>query len=82
LAYKPQKAIVAIKVALVRNNIRKDEKLVPVIQTSKPLARRQPSILDGADGRVQGRKLAAWICFSLLFWGLVTIQNVVQLGAT
>jgi hypothetical protein len=71
------------------------------------------SLLRGADGRVQGRKLAAWICFflgiallvqgtflpasdgiqakvvpavvalcfSLLFWGLVTIQNVVQLVA-
>jgi hypothetical protein len=71
------------------------------------------SILRGADGRVQGRKLAAWICFflgiallvqgtfvpaadgiqakvvpavvalcfSLLFWGMVTIQNVVQLVA-
>jgi hypothetical protein len=71
------------------------------------------SILRGADGHVQGRKLAAWICFflgiallvqgtfipasegiqakvvpavvafcfSLLFWGLVTIQNVVQLVA-
>jgi hypothetical protein len=71
------------------------------------------SILRGADGHVQGRKLAAWICFflgiallvqgtfvpasdgiqakvvpavvafcfSLLFWGLVTVQNVVQLVA-
>ena len=71
------------------------------------------SILRGADGRAQGRKLAAWICFflgiallvqgtfippaagiqakvvpavvalcfSLLFWGMVTIQNVVQLVA-
>ena len=69
--------------------------------------------LRGSDGHVQGRKLAAWICFflgiallvqgtfipasdgikakvvpavvafcfSLLFWGLVTIQNVVQLVA-
>ena len=70
-------------------------------------------VLRGADGKVQGRKLAAWICFflgialliqgtflpaaegiqakvvpavvafcfSLLFWGMVTIQNVVQLVA-
>jgi hypothetical protein len=43
---------VAIKVALVRNNIRKDG------------------------------KLAAWIGCSLLFWGMVTIQNVVRLVAT
>jgi hypothetical protein len=71
------------------------------------------SLLRGSNGKVQGRKLAAWICFflgitllvqgtfipatdgiqakvvpavvalcfSLLFWGLVTIQNVVQLVA-
>lgn len=70
-------------------------------------------ILRGPDGKIQDRKLAAWIsftlgsallvqgaflpagtdiqskigpavvalCFSLLFWGLVTVQNVVQLVA-
>jgi len=78
---------------------------------NKVIVTNGESILRGADGRVQGRKLAAWICFflgiallvqgtfippaagiqakvvpavvafffSLLFWGLVTIQNVVQL---
>lgn len=72
---------------------------------------RGGDILHGADGKLQSRKLAAWICFllgvgllvqgsflpasagleskvlpavvallfSLLFWGLLTIQNVVQL---
>jgi hypothetical protein len=70
-------------------------------------------LLRGADGRIQARKLAAWICFvigvallvqgslqpasvdvqskiapavvalvfSLLFWGLVTVQNIVELVA-
>ncbi len=80
---------------------------------NKAIVTNGESILRGADGRVQGRKLAAWICFflgiallvqgtfippaagiqakvvpavvalcfSLLFWGMVTIQNVVQLVA-
>jgi len=74
---------------------------------------RGERLLCGEDGKVQSRKLAAWICFvlgivllvrgtylppdagieskivpavvalvfSLLFWGLMTIQNVVQLVA-
>lgn len=74
---------------------------------------RADGLLRGANGKVQGRKLAAWICFvvglallvqeslepatvdaqsriapavvalvfSLLFWGLVTVQNIVQLVA-
>ena len=74
---------------------------------------RGEGLVRGADGKVQDRKLAAWICFtlgiallvqgtfippaagiqakvvpvvvalcfSLLFWGMVTIQNVVQLVA-
>ena len=80
---------------------------------NKAIVTNGESILRGADGRAQGRKLAAWICFflgiallvqgtfippaagiqakvvpavvalcfSLLFWGMVTIQNVVQLVA-
>ena len=80
---------------------------------NKPSEARGESLLRGADGKIQGRKLAAWISFilgiallvqgtfippaagiqakvvpavvafvfSLLFWGLVTIQNVVQLVA-
>jgi len=74
---------------------------------------RGGSPLRGADGKLQSRKLAAWISFllgigllvqgsflppaagleskvlpalvallfSLLFWGLLTVQNVVQLVA-
>lgn len=80
---------------------------------NKTIVTNGEGILRGADGRVQGRKLAAWICFflgiallvqgtfipaadgiqakvvpavvafcfSLLFWGMVTIQNIVQLVA-
>ena len=70
-------------------------------------------LIHGGDGKIQGRKLAAWLCFllglallvigsleppqadlsariapalvalvfSLLFWGLLTVQNVCQLLA-
>jgi len=42
LAYIARKAIVAIKVAVVRDKIDKNGKLVPVSQTSGPSVRRQP----------------------------------------
>ncbi|MGA2548007.1 MAG: hypothetical protein ABSF43_15775 [Rectinemataceae bacterium] len=74
---------------------------------------REGNLMRGGDEKLQGRKIAAWICFilgiglliqgsflpktagieskvlpaivalifSLLFWGLLTIQNVVQLVA-